>query len=213
MRLSKIARESVPVVLVVLFYLVGVWIGKHPLVFSKYIHLTQSEVIVFVADPEMVPISLQTIVSAKAQMKVIFETDPEKISSSDLWLSEYAALASREILADQKELKDWDKLFELVSPDFRLSLFQNKQFLPLLWRNDKGSIHVAGLRFATDTKASRRDLLALEQVFLAESFHEAWLKRTDWNTTLLKLDDSSVPEARRASALRKIPLQEVHWVF
>ena len=213
MKASKVLLEGAPLLLVFLFYLAGVWMGEHPRVFSKYIRLTKPEITIYISDPQIMTPSLQTVISAKAQLKLNFVTDPENISSAEIWIGEFADLAGREVLTDMKEKKDWDTLFQKVSPDFRLSLFQAKHYLPVLWRLDRGMVRVLGIRRASDKTEYDRELLSVEKVFLSEDFQEEWLQRINWNTTLLKLDDSSIPESRRASAIRKVSLQNVHWAF
>ena len=210
---SKIGREIILAALVLVFYFMGVFVGKHPSVFSSYIRITQTELKVFVADPSQFPTALQSLVSAKAQMQISWIFSEDKISSADLWLGDFADLSRREILADEIERQDWQNLLQKVSPDFRLALFQKKHFLPLLWRQDNGLIRVLGLRINNENSVHRKEILALEQAFLADDFQKSWLQRVTWNTTLLRLDEAAIPEDRRASAIRRIPLLNLHWGF
>jgi len=202
-------RRALTLAIIASFYGIGYGIGYKPQIFSEFIDLTQSEVLFYVQDPQLLPSSLRAQILTQSQVRIRFIVDDPDVA--DISLLDLSTVQSYQPLLDLKDRSDWNTLFQKVSPDFQTSLFQQKHLLPLLWRLQDKTLKVVGLWIPNEKTNKWSSILRVEKVMLQEDFQKTWLSSITWGTTILKMDETSLPESRKASAIRSLNLNNVHF--
>jgi hypothetical protein len=193
------------------FFLAGYWIGTHPHYYDRYLDLTKSEVVFYSQEPDtLFPVSFRTEIQSQSPTKIKFISDSPE--TADVLLVDTTFIKTRSLIPSLKN-SDWMSLFDKVSPDFQLEIFKSSKAIPVLWKENKGKLRILSLITSARANVNKEKMSHLDfrliQFILNRDFHLRWMKYHDWNSALLKMDESSLDEKRKASFLRQLNLEKI----
>jgi len=197
---------------------IGYWTGLHPRILEQYINLTQREILFYVDDPELFsPLTKEHLVnSSHVRIKYISE-NPETADICLFNLESYKKIEANTIPTSmtKKEIQISNQINSFrkrISPDFLIQELESTRALPVLWKYDKKKIDIKILfpRLKVNSSLNQKIYDIFNALFDAE-FQQPWIVRSNWGTTLLKLDESFLPEEKKAIYIRKLNLKGVVW--
>ena len=191
------------------FYLLGFGVGHRPQIFADFIDLTQNQVLLYLQNPDLLPEAQRSLLLSRTQVKIRFTGEDPDVA--DMLFLNFKSLPEQHSLVERRENNDWLAYFQNISPDFQLETFRQKHFLPILWQLEKGQMQIYGLWIPNEKSSKWSSLKSILQNLLNLDFQKNWLQNVTWGTTLLKMDESSLPEKRKASAIRNLDLQHTQW--
>lgn len=186
------------------FFLAGYWVGKNPAFYQELVALGNATPRVYLAHKDLFPASLLEKLNALSHIE--FKIVSENPESADLWILPHSQLKTFTELSLRYHLLQ----NKTISPDFKLAELMQFKALPLGWKilENKMSILVVAAPIQNSRKQTRIVQMLIQALF-SKDFQLEMLKNSDWNTTLLTLDESNISSERKASAIRKQRLPNI----
>jgi hypothetical protein len=186
------------------FFSAGYWIGTHPGYYDKYLDLTKSEVLFYSQEENLFPPTFLNEIQNSSPMKMTFQTSSPQLA--DVLLVDSNFIKNSTFLKPKKSAAiSWG--MDQVSPDFQLDFFKENAAIPLLWKQSDTKLRILAIVF--NHKLSPAQTRQLLEYFLSKDFSMQWMKSQDWNSTLLKIDESNVSEKRKAIFVRQLKLNKI----
>jgi hypothetical protein len=191
-------------VTVTAFFSAGYWIGTHPNYYDKYLDLTKSEILFYSQEENLFPSVFLSEIQNSSPMKMTFQSSSPQ--AADILLVDSNFIKNSAFLKPIKNTAiTWG--LDQVSPDFQLEFFKENAAIPLLWKQSDNKLRILAIVF--NRKVGLAQTRQLLEFFLSKDFSVQWMKHQDWNSTLLKIDESSVSEKRKASFVRQLKLNKI----
>jgi len=185
-------------------------VGYHPQYYQRYLDLYKSDVLFYSATPEnLFPEAFQKELLKHADFKVRFvSTDPEAAEILLVNQDYFKNKKTSGLKIRAQEKSDWEKLFQMVSPDFQRDIFKDNWAIPLLWKVDNGKLIVLSLTIESDGYRAH-EIWKFVSHMMSDPIYSSWLGYHQWNTTLYKFDEGPLSENRKAGAIRKFDLDKI----
>jgi hypothetical protein len=183
--------------------LLGYWVGSNPEFYEKSITLGQTEPTVYVENREFLNADLAATLSDISHVDFVLADDPDK---ADLWI------ISLDFLKKNASYNSYYHRLEQIqiSPDFKLNVLEKFRALPVAWKVANRRIRLLAVVAPIRNKRKmKKSLIILIQSLFTKEFQLEMIRLSDWNTTLQALDENTIPDNRKSSAVRKMDLSRL----
>lgn len=189
----------------------GVWMGKNPNKLNQKLGIEKSNIKILVTDTDLLPANWQ-LWESKIRAKITIQAVPTLDKFSELTDTADLIFANQEWLrlsrakglkVEQLNILD-KKISKNISVDFLTSNAQQQGWIPFWWEIKENKLVVYSWLLHKTTPEHTKKATELLELLIDKQTVLNWIDDIDLNTTFKSLDESFIPEEKKASYLRKI---------
>lgn len=188
----------------------GVWMGQHPNELPQKLGIQDTAIRILISDTELLPADWQlweSKIRSKIDIRQVSSLDKfnDQTEGADLIFTSQEWLRLSRVKGERfdKYKKLEQKILKNVSVDFMTVQTQQEGWIPFWWEANENNLNIYSWVLHKTTEVRLQKALELLQLIIDKNTVLGWIDDTDMKTTFMSLDESFIPEEKKASYLRK----------